>query len=63
MSAAAEREQAERALQKQSRLAAAAEAHERDIADRDRFMRELAARLSLQELPAQGLISANTAGA
>ena len=63
MSAAAEREQAERAMQKQSRLAAAAEANERNIADRDRFVRELAARLSLQELPAQGPISANTAAA
>ena len=61
MSAVAEREQSERALQKQSRLTAAAEAHERNVADRDRFMRELAARLSLQELPAQGTISANTA--
>ena len=61
MSAVAEREQSERALQKQSRLTAAAEAHERNAADRDRFMRELAARLSLQELPSQGTISANTA--
>lgn len=60
MNAVAEREQSERALQKQSRLTAAAEAHERNVADRDRFMRELAARLSLQELPAQGTISANT---
>ena len=60
MSAVAEREQSERALQKQSRLTAAAEAHERNVADRDRYMRELAARLSLQELPFQGTISANT---
>lgn len=61
MSAVAEREQSERTLQKQSRLTAAAEAHERSVADRDRFMRELAVRISLQELPAQGTISANTA--
>ena len=61
MSAVAEREQSERALQKQSRLTAAAEAHERNAPARDRFMRELAARLSLQELPSQGTISANTA--
>ena len=60
MSAVAEREQSERALQKQSRLAAAAEAHDRNVGDRDRFMREMAARLSLQELPAQGTIAANT---
>ena len=60
LSAVAEREQSERALQKQSRLTAASEAYDRAIAYRDQFMRELAARLSLQELPAQGTISPNT---
>lgn len=63
MAAVAEREQSERAMQKQSRLAAAAEAHERAVADRDRFMRQLAARLALQELPAQGPINPNTVAA
>ena len=60
LSVVAEREQSERALQKQSRLTAASEANDRATADRDQFMRELAARLSLQELPAQGTISPNT---
>ena len=63
LSAVAEREQSERALQKQSRLTAASEANDRAIADRNQFMRELAARLSLQELPAQGTISPNTVNA
>lgn len=39
MSAAAEREQAERATQKQRRLVATARVEERNIADRDRFMK------------------------
>ena len=60
LSVVAEREQSERALQKQSRLTAASEANDRATADRDQFMRELAARLSLQELPARGTISPNT---
>ena len=60
LSVVAEREQSERALQKQSRLTAASEANDRATANRDQFMRELAARLSLQELPAQGTISPNT---
>ncbi len=60
LSVVAEREQSERALQKQSRLTAASEANDRASADRDQFMRELAARLSLQELPARGTISPNT---
>lgn len=38
MSAAAERKQAERALQKQSQLAAAAIVQERNTADRNRFV-------------------------
>jgi hypothetical protein len=53
MAVSAEREQYERALGKQSRLGAAADAHARDIADRDRFVRELAA--SLPGLPAPPL--------
>ena len=41
MSAAAEREQAERAMQKQSRLVAVARVEERNTADRDRFMQAM----------------------
>lgn len=51
MAVSAEREQYERALGKQSRLAAAAEAHARDVADRDRFVRELAASLPGLQAP------------
>ena len=59
MGVTAEREQYERALQKQSRLTAAAEAHARHCADRDRFVRELAAKsgVGAQHLPPTGPLS------
>jgi hypothetical protein len=60
---AAEREQYERMMQKQSRLNAASEAHARNVADRDRFMRELALRTGLMQLPGSAQLSSNTVAA
>jgi hypothetical protein len=61
MNVEAEREQFERAMQKLSRLTAGAEAHMRNVADRDRFIRELAMRNGLMQLPANGPLTPGNA--
>lgn len=61
MNVEAEREQYERAMQKLSRLTAGAEAHTRNVADRDRFIRELAMRNGLMQLPANGPLTPGNA--
>ena len=57
MNVEAEREQYERAMQKLSRLTALAEAHVRNVADRDRFIRELVMRTGIMPLPANGQLT------
>lgn len=59
MSVAAEREQYERAIQKESRLTAAAETHAKNVAERDRFMRELALRTGIMQLPPSAPLSSD----
>lgn len=61
MNVEAEREQYKRAMQKLSRLTAGAEAHTRNVADRDRFIRELAMRNGLMQLPANGPLTPGNA--
>lgn len=56
MEAAAQRDEKERGERQQARLQAEADAHARAVADRDRFLRDLAARTGVMDVRGTGPI-------